>query len=762
MSRAFCVRVAFAAVVIACSSPEAAPAQADDGVSPFSGTRDPAVKAASTALTSGRPWRATEILDSAYRNSPSRPAEAVLLAATASAAWGGWSRVDRELGAAPWLDTMFDGAGRELLARAALARGADSAARLQAEHAVRRARTNRDRGVREVLLARALDRLALGDSAAATYVRAARRLPAIADWLELRAAGVIADASRRQRHYARVSNAVARARVAPTEAQARERWRDFAGAARARAEMGDSAQALRLTLLASPDSTTRANVRARTFAFLARTPRAAETLVAVELVDSTFAPLSPAEELVVARAASASGLLARAAVGFSRAGRSLDASDVHAYGTVLSRLGRDADGAAQFARVPATSPLASDAAYQRARSLLRAGRRVESRTALRQVAQSFPTDANAAAPALFLLADLATDDGRDADARDGFLDVARRFPSSSLAPVALFRAAIIAYAAGSYSAAARDFDALTERFPRSVNVSAARYWSGRARERSGDRGGAAEKWRSVIATDPMSYYAMRSAARLGTTGWRPGPASDSVKPTPALAQAVTRAALLEATGMATEEAFEYDAMASVTRDAPDSLLASAAALTERGESSRAMALARRALSASASRAAAVVRLAYPFAFGDVIRAEAAAHRIDPMLVAALIQQESSFNPRAASRAGALGLMQVLPSVGASIARARRMSSFERVLLYQPDVNVRLGMMHLDAMLRQYPHIEFALAAYNAGGSPVRRWREKRGTDDPELFVERIPYDETRDYVRILLRNQAVYRSLYGG
>jgi soluble lytic murein transglycosylase len=133
-----------------------------------------------------------------------------------------------------------------------------------------------------------------------------------------------------------------------------------------------------------------------------------------------------------------------------------------------------------------------------------------------------------------------------------------------------------------------------------------------------------------------------------------------------------------------------------------------------------------------------------------------------MLVAALIQQESSFNPRAASRAGALGLMQVLPSVGASIARARRMSSFERVLLYQPDVNVRLGMMHLDAMLRQYPHIEFALAAYNAGGSPVRRWREKRGTDDPELFVERIPYDETRDYVRILLRNQAVYRSLYGG
>ena len=104
-------------------------------------------------------------------------------------------------------------------------------------------------------------------------------------------------------------------------------------------------------------------------------------------------------------------------------------------------------------------------------------------------------------------------------------------------------------------------------------------------------------------------------------------------------------------------------------------------------------------------------------------------------------------------------MQVLPSVGASIAKAQGLTSYERVLLYQPDVNVRLGMAHLDAMLRQYPRVEYALAAYNAGGAPVRRWRQKRGTDDPELFVERIPYDETRDYVRILLRNQAMYRTL---
>jgi len=230
--------------------------------------------------------------------------------------------------------------------------------------------------------------------------------------------------------------------------------------------------------------------------------------------------------------------------------------------------------------------------------------------------------------------------------------------------------------------------------------------------------------------------------------------------TPDLARAVQRAALLEMVGMNTEEALEYDAMTSAAAS-PDSLLAAARALYARGEVSRAMTMARRAVAASAPRDTRVLRLMYPLPFADIIRAEAAAHRVDPALAAALIQQESSFNPRAASRAGALGLMQVLPSVGASIARSEGIASFERVLLFQPDVNVRLGMSHLDAMLRQYPRVEYALAAYNAGGSPVRRWRQKAGSDDPEVFVERIPYEETRDYVRILLRNQATYRVLYG-
>ena len=745
------------AVAVACTRPDSAPAQLQESASPFAVSRDATVRAAAAMLASGHPWRATEIIDSVYRASTDRSPEVTLLSATAAAVWGGWTRVERDLANAPWVDTELDGRGRELLARAALARGADSLARAHAERALASARTDRDRGLREILLARALDRQALGDSAAAMYQRAARHLPPIADWLELRAVGATSDAARRQRSYARVTSPAARARIAPTEAQARERWRDFAGAARAYADLGDRAEVLRLRLLASPDSATRAAVRADALALLAGSPSASDARAAISLVDS-LAPLSDAENIVVARAASAAGLLPRAASGFARADRTLDAPTRYAYATVLARLGRDADAAAQFARIPSNTPLGALSAYQRARSLLRAGKGSAARAGLERVARTYPRDTSAAAPALFLLADLATDDGRDAQARARFLDVARRFPTSDLAPVSLFRAATIAYASGSFDAAARDFDALVERFPRSVDVTAARYWAGRARERLGDRRRATERWQSVIANDPLSYYAIKSAARLGTPAKPAAPADSSALP-PMLVRSLQRARLLDAAGMGTEEAFEYDAIASVSA-APDSLLAAAEALRQSGEVSRAIGLARRALAAGAPRDARALRLVYPFAYGDVIRVEATAHRVDPTLVAALIHQESSFNPRATSRAGAVGLMQVLPSVGADIARAERMTSYERVLLYQPDVNVRLGVAHLDAMLRQYPRVEYALAAYNAGGAPVARWRQKRGADDPELFIERIPYDETRDYVRILLRNQAVYRTLY--
>jgi len=120
----------------------------------------------------------------------------------------------------------------------------------------------------------------------------------------------------------------------------------------------------------------------------------------------------------------------------------------------------------------------------------------------------------------------------------------------------------------------------------------------------------------------------------------------------------------------------------------------------------------------------------------------------------------SFNPRATSPVGARGLMQLMPDVGRAIARSRGIRNLETERLYDPGLNIQLGTIHLAGLFRGNREVVHILAAYNAGESRVTRWLKKAGASDPEMFTERIPYVETRDYVRSVVRNRAFYRILY--
>src|SRR5262245_20791395 len=145
---------------------------------------DASLRDAVKAIDAGHPWKATVAL--APRLAQKKPAT-TLVAARAASEWGGWTEVEKLLANETWLDNSFGGEGRELLARAALDRNATEQAIQHAEAAVRQATT--ERGPRQVILARALDRADQADSAARLYRAAAKSLPVIADWLLLRAAG---------------------------------------------------------------------------------------------------------------------------------------------------------------------------------------------------------------------------------------------------------------------------------------------------------------------------------------------------------------------------------------------------------------------------------------------------------------------------------------------------------------------------------------------------------------------------------------------
>jgi soluble lytic murein transglycosylase len=146
---------------------------------------------------------------------------------------------------------------------------------------------------------------------------------------------------------------------------------------------------------------------------------------------------------------------------------------------------------------------------------------------------------------------------------------------------------------------------------------------------------------------------------------------------------------------------------------------------------------------------------------DALLAEATEQNLDPTFVAALIRQESSFNPGATSPAGARGLAQVMPDLGERLAKELNYPVWDPVLLYQPDVSIQLGAFHLRELVSRYDQRAHILAAYNAGSPRVERWSKRIGVEDPEVFAEQISFVETRDYVRIIQRNVEIYRALYG-
>jgi len=157
----------------------------------------------------------------------------------------------------------------------------------------------------------------------------------------------------------------------------------------------------------------------------------------------------------------------------------------------------------------------------------------------------------------------------------------------------------------------------------------------------------------------------------------------------------------------------------------------------------------------------IQRLFYPVHFPDLILAEAENYGIDPTLMLALIRQESLFEPSAHSSAGARGLMQVMPATGDYIAeRSDLVENFNPDQLWRPYVSIKFGAWYINQQLGMFDDNAFAaLAAYNAGPGNVLEWIKE--SDDLDIFVEAIPFWESRLYVRNVYVNLSAYRHLYG-
>ncbi len=160
----------------------------------------------------------------------------------------------------------------------------------------------------------------------------------------------------------------------------------------------------------------------------------------------------------------------------------------------------------------------------------------------------------------------------------------------------------------------------------------------------------------------------------------------------------------------------------------------------------------------------VLQLLYPLAYWDHIQKYTNNHGIDPLLVCALMRQESFFDPLSLSHAQAYGLMQIIPSTALMIASqidSFVAQDFDIEKLYQPETNIIFGCWYLSDLLKKYQsNLVYTLISYNAGENALEKWCNRYDTSNIDEFIEKISYKETRNYVKKVLKNYGLYLRLY--
>ncbi|PTL76845.1 transglycosylase SLT domain-containing protein [Vitiosangium sp. GDMCC 1.1324] len=409
--------------------------------------------------------------------------------------------------------------------------------------------------------------------------------------------------------------------------------------------------------------------------------------------------------------------------------------------------------------------VAAEAAYVTARRALKADDNVKAREQMAAIEKTWPKE-DVADEAGFYVGWLDLQAGRFEDAVKSFKAFDQRHTGSRRRDEAMWYRALAHIRMEQYGPAREVLDTLADTFPRSSLVPQARYWSARSHELEGAGADVTGPgYESVIATAPNSYYALLATERLRELGKEPPAAfpeapkqleAAGVLPELKLAVALTEA------GLFSDAAEEVQARSARIRG-QDQALTFAQALLRLGEYGHAHAVAARYLWGRAFGARAPEALAafYPRAFANAVESEASRYKVSPFLVWAIMRRESAFRPEVASAADARGLMQVIPPTARAIAKKLSEPEPAPAELFSPSLSIRYGAWYLSQLMKRFSHPALAAAAYNAGPDAAVKWVQQKGSLPLDLFVEEIPFRETRGYVKQVLADLYLYQSFYG-
>jgi len=375
--------------------------------------------------------------------------------------------------------------------------------------------------------------------------------------------------------------------------------------------------------------------------------------------------------------------------------------------------------------------------------------------------------------------------GRLKEARTPYQQIADRFPASSDAERARWKLAFYSYLDHNYDEALSGFWKYLKAYPGPRSAAAPMYWMGRCYERLGDQASALAIYQRASALANHGYYGGLSAqavsalrANIPGTGSAMSrsvdfsqvsqvletiqPAACAIpQPSAAATLIIERVRQLASAGLTDLALSEVRRGIRKYPDEKGLSYLSARLCSVRKDYEGVFAALRHAFPDYDGHAfedlpEEVWEMLFPFEHWNVVNSQAAKNRVDPALVLGVIRQESAFLETARSRQNARGLMQVLPGTGRILARQSGVR-YTVPRLYRADTNIILGTKFLGTLIRQYGgKEELALAAYNAGDERVDQWMSRFGNVDMAEFVERIPFSETRGYVKQVLTNRAYY------
>ncbi len=733
------------------------------------------------AAKRGRFWRASRLLAEHLRAAADTAPTTILFASRLSAGWGDWASVSRLLEGRDWLDTVENGAGWSLLGRSRVREGRFAAAGEALSRYLSVAPGDSVAGVAELRRGLALTRAGETDAALSAFDSARALVPWFGDWASLfaaRAAAGAGDTAQVEHRLRDVSSWLARDRGwrirldAATRADdnmlARRVALDAARAADASGDRAEAWSALGKLRLEGGDT-----ARARE-AFLNAMAGAPGTTGAVDAAWG-LSGLNPSsgEWRRIGEIYLRHGNASRAAEAFGHFLDSGESAGADRLGVRL-QLGRALFNGGHYPEAERlllalagtaaeNAPVAAEALYLAGRAQYRQGRSTTGQKTFLRLAERYP-DQEATARGLFLLADLKHDALELDEAKEYYRRAAAAAPDLYEAGLARMRLADLEIMDGSYAKAATIFENYLRSFPNGRRADQATYWAARMYERLGRDSLAEERLRALRRQDPLSFYGARAAELLGESvlGIPMSPEPPQSERADSLVRlALRRVDLLAALDLRDDLVREVSQLRRHFSGEISGEYALAEALNRRGYTLTGIAMGWDLRQREGQWNPRLLRIVYPFPFRNIVVPEAREQDLDPSLVAGLIRQESAFNPEISSGAGAIGLMQIMPSTGRGLARAAGLKDFETSLLKEPEVNVHLGVRFVKELMGRFNgQLPLVLSAYNAGPNRAVAWQKLPEHVDLELLSERIPYSETRDYIRRVLLHRALYRALY--